>query len=361
MPLKKVLIIAGGTGGHIFPALTIAHVLKTQGVEVNWLGAESGMEQTLVGDQYPLHLLPIRAIRGKGLMKKCLAPWRLCRSIYLALQFIKKIKPDLVIGMGGYASGPGGIAAWLLKVPLVIHEQNAVAGLTNRLLSHVAAITFSAFPNVFPEKIKAITVGNPVRQSLTELPAISSPPADHGLPLRVLVLGGSQGARAINQAILTLLPMLDKKSSIEFWHQTGVRDLSEAQDVYASYPNLCYRVASFISDMNEAYSWADLVICRAGALTVSELAVVGKGSILIPFPYAVDDHQTANANNLVAHQAGVLLPEKMLTAEKLYQLLTDFVSNRKKLMNMAENARVVAKPHAVQDMLIHITKRIACV
>lgn len=357
MPPKKVLIIAGGTGGHIFPALAIADALKSQGVHIEWLGAETGMEQTLVGDQYPLHLLPIRALRGKGIAKKCLAPWRICRSIYLAARLIKKIKPDLVIGMGGYASGPGGIAAWLLKVPLVIHEQNAIAGLTNRLLSRFATLVFQAFPNVFPEKIKPVTVGNPVRRTLSQLPDVATRLVNHDESLRVLVLGGSQGARAINQNIFSLLPMIDGQLPVIFWHQTGVRDLTQAQQVYASHSNLCYRVTPFISDMNDAYVWADLVICRAGALTVSELAIVGLGSILIPFPYAVDDHQTANANHLISHGAGVLLAEKTLTAEKLYQLLTDFAHNRQKLVEMAERARVIAKPSAVADML----KRISCV
>lgn len=355
MQFEKVLIIAGGTGGHIFPALVIADALKAQGVSVQWLGASVGMEEKLVGDQYPLHLLPIQAIRGKGLVKKVLAPLRLCRSVYLAMKLIKKINPDLVIGMGGYASGPGGVAAWLLRKPLVIHEQNAIAGLTNRVLSKVATKVFQAFPGAFLQKSQAITVGNPVRSQLFQLPKRAESEWFDGKsrPLRVLIIGGSQGARAINQAITGMLSLLTHKVPVVFWHQTGRHDFESVQTAYREYEDSVYRVAPFIDDMGAAYAWADVVICRAGALTVSELMAVGVAAVLVPFPYAVDDHQTANAKQLSDNKAAILLPQNELTSEKLYQLLLGFCQSPQELAMMGKRARALSQVDVVAKVLSH--------
>ncbi len=343
MNLKKVLIIAGGTGGHIFPALAIADALKVNGVDVCWLGASVGMEKKLVGSQYPLHLLPIQAIRGGGILRKLLAPGRILRSVYLAMQHIRQINPDFVIGMGGYASGPGGIAAVLLRKPLAIHEQNAVAGLTNRILSRCASLVFQAFPKAFERQLPAITVGNPVRSVLTALP---DPAARFAMrsagSLNVLVLGGSQGARAINQVIEGVLALLSPESAILFWHQSGVRDLPGISAAYTDHPEFCHHATAFIQEMAAAYAWADLVICRAGALTVSELSAVGLPAILVPYPHAVDDHQTANAQRLSDQGAAILLKEDDLTPHALSKLLLSFCQDKNRLLDMAESAAALA-------------------
>ena len=347
----RVLIIAGGTGGHIFPALVLANALTEIGMTVEWLGAEVGMEKKLVGNQYPLHLLPIQAVRGKGLMKKLIAPFRILHSVFLALKWIRKINPDVVIGMGGYASGPGGIAAWLLGKPLMIHEQNAIPGLTNRILFRFARIVFQAFPKTFAEKEKVLTVGNPVRPSLYQLSSRAERFESRSLPIRVLVLGGSQGAHAINEAVQKTLPLLTSKAEIIFWHQTGERDFDDVAATYKNYPDHCYKVAPFIEDMASAYTWADLVVCRAGALTVSEVMASGIGSVLVPYPYAVDDHQTANAKQLCKVNAGILLPQEKLTADALSRVLLSFYESPKELLAMAEQAQALAKKDTVATMI----------
>lgn len=351
MTIKKVLIIAGGTGGHIFPALVIADALSEKGITVEWLGAQVGMEQKLVGHRYPLRLLPVQAIRGKSLTGKLLAPFRLLRCLYLALTWIKKIHPDVVVGMGGYASGPGSIAAWLLRKPLIIHEQNAIPGLTNRILSRFANVVLQAFPKTFPESSKAQTVGNPVRPALYALPAVSVRFQMPLLPLHVLVLGGSQGARAINEAIQKVLPLLTPDTPVVFWHQTGSRDLDQAKATYQSYPQYCFRMESFIEDMPAAYAWAHLVICRAGALTVSELMAAGVCSVLVPFPQAVDDHQTANAKHLTNNDAGLLIPQKQLTPRELVRVLSNFCQAPQQLAIMAERAHALAKKESVAKIV----------
>ncbi len=356
MSLKKVLIIAGGTGGHIFPALVIADALSAQEVDVQWLGARAGMEQKLVGDRYPLHLLPVRALRGKGLLRKLLAPWRLLRSVFIALKLVKKINPDVVIGMGGYASGPGGIAAWLLRKPLVIHEQNAIPGLTNRILSRFAGVTLQAFPDAFSKKTKAKTVGNPVRSALYALPSAEQRFSNRSQPLHVLVLGGSQGAHAINVIVEKMLPLLPQDVSIVFWHQTGERDFARMKSVYKSYYDQCFRVEAFVEEMANAYAWADLVVCRAGALTVSELMAAGVGSILIPYPYAVDDHQTANARQLSKINAGLLASQNKLTPEWLARKLSDFCQAPQQLAIMAEQAHSLAKADTVSTIVSMISR-----
>lgn len=350
----KLLIIAGGTGGHIFPAWVVAETMQKQGVLIEWMGTEIGMENKLVGDRFPMHFLPVKALRGKSMFQKLIAPFRILKSVYLAYFLIKKINPDVILGMGGYASGPGGVAAWLRRVPLVIHEQNAKAGLTNRLLSRIATSVLQAFPGAFSKNISAITVGNPVRESIH---AVShNEKKCNNKPLHVLVLGGSQGASAINVLLTTFIAQFSARNDIVVWHQTGQRDLESVQKKYASCANAVYRVAPFIEKIEEAYAWADLVICRAGALTVSEIAAAGLPSILIPYPHAADDHQYANALFLSKAGAGFVFRENELTPEKLDICLEALLSSTIQLQQMRNQARICAQPEAV----LKIIERIRC-
>lgn len=342
---KTILMIAGGTGGHIFPALAIADRFTEQGDTVIWLGTEVGMEKQLVGQRYPMYFLPVRALRNKGVFAKFVAPFQILMAIFKAYRFIRKLQPDFVVGMGGYASGPGGIAAWLARKPLMIHEQNAIAGLTNRILSRFASCVYQAFPKTFPVAIQAQTVGNPVRESMTKK-VKKTFNFSKDRPLHVLVSGGSQGALALNKVMVQMAAEFTAKEVI-VWHQTGPTQFLQIQNAYEKYQCKPYRLSPFIEDMSAAYEWADLVICRSGALTVSELAVMGLPSILVPFPYAVDDHQTANANALVKNGAALLCPQDNLTPAWLTKQLKNFIADPEKLRSMHEQAIRVATVDAV--------------
>lgn len=352
--MDRLLIIAGGTGGHIFPALVVAETLQKQGVSIEWMGTEVGMERQLVGDRFPIYFLPVKALRGKGWRTKLLAPLRLLHAVFLAYRLIKKINPDVVMGMGGYASGPGGVAAWLLRKPLVIHEQNAKPGLTNRLLSRFATSVLQAFPNSFSNKIAAITVGNPVRESILHITRPDNYCETRQKPWRILVLGGSQGALAINQLMVNWLSSCVDRESFLIWHQTGKKDYESIEKSYQPYSSCVYRVAPFIEKMEEAYAWADVVICRSGALTVSELAAAGLPSVLIPYPHAVDDHQYANALFLERAGAGVIFRESDLTHEKLNAFLQNLVSSPERLHQMAIQAKTCAEPDAVSKIIANL-------
>lgn len=354
--MQRLLIIAGGTGGHIFPAMVIAETLQKQGVSIEWMGTVVGMERTLVAERFPIYFLPVKALRGKGWWTNLLAPLRLLRAVFLAYCLIKKINPDVVLGMGGYASGPGGIAAWLLRKPLVIHEQNAVAGLTNRLLSKVATTVLQAFPNAFSKNMNAITVGNPVRQSIAHILRPDNYFLERKKPWRILVLGGSQGSLAINQLIVNWLSLCEDRESYLLWHQTGQKDCVSIQKSYQAWPGSVYHVAPFIEKMAEAYAWADLVICRSGALTVSELAAAGLPSVLIPYPHAVDDHQYANALFLERAGAGVIFRESELCAKKLNAFLKNLLSSSERLHLMSIQAKICAQPEAVFKIIQKITE-----
>lgn len=351
--MKKLLIIAGGTGGHIFPALVVAKTLQKQGILIEWMGTATGMEQQLIGHHFPLYFLPVSALRGKNIYTKLLSPIRLIKAIFLAYRLIKKINPDVVLGMGGYASGPGGIATWLLKKPLVIHEQNAKAGLTNRLLSHVASKILQAFPCAFPKNSAAITVGNPVRETIFQI-THTLHAAQKKKPWKILVLGGSQGAQAINQLVSEWILQYANRESYVLWHQTGKKESEWMQKKYASCADCIYRVDPFIEKIEEAYAWADLVICRAGALTISEVAAAQLPSILIPYPYAADDHQYANALFLQNAGAGVVFRESAITPEKLNAYLETLFSSPNRLQVMAEKARICAQPDAVANIVAQL-------
>src|SRR3989338_791404 len=340
--LDKLLIVAGGTGGHIFPALTVAETLKKQGVLIEWMGTEAGMEKKIVGDRFPLHFLSLKSFRGKNIFTKLIAPFRLGHAVLLAYRLIKKINPDCVLGMGGYASGPGGIAAWLLRKKLVIHEQNAKAGLTNRVLSHFATTVLQAFPNAFQNKVNAITVGNPVRESILKITHDKQYFSLRQKPWRILILGGSQGARVINELVTKWITASTDRDSFLIWHQTGKNNVETA---------FVYRTEPFINNVEEAYAWADLIICRAGALTVSEVAAAGLPSILIPYPFATDDHQYENALFLQHAHAGVVFRESEINPEKLDHCLSGLFANVNRLSMMAENAKSCAIPNSVQRII----------
>lgn len=343
----NVLIMAGGTGGHVFPALAVAARLRELGHAVTWMGTPDSFESTKVPEAgFPIEFVRVSGLRGKGLLKLMSAPLVLLRALRDAFAVLRKVQPQVVLGMGGFAAGPGGLAAWLKRTPLVIHEQNAAAGLTNRLLARIATVVLQAFPNTFAGH--AQTVGNPVRAGFAELPAPAQRMA-HGGAATVLVVGGSQGAKALNQivpAALALMPA-DVRPSVR--HQAG-RTLAVAQAAYAEAGDVEARVEAFITDMPAAYAAADLVICRSGASTIAELSAAGCASLLVPFPFAVDDHQTANARYLADAGAAVLIQERDLTPQRLADELQRLLTDRAGLIRMAEAARAKAWTRSTEDI-----------
>lgn len=345
----KVLILAGGTGGHIFPALAVADYLRGQNHVVEWLGTRAGLEAEIVpAAGIEIHWLTVRGLRGKGAAGWLLAPWRILRAVWQARAVLRRVRPAVVLGMGGFVSGPGGLAAWLSGRPLVVHEQNAVPGLTNKLLARLARRRLEAFPGSFAVARRAEHVGNPVRAAITAITAPDQRQAGRHQPLRILVLGGSQGALALNRVVPEALAKL-VDAELDVRHQTGKRTLQAAREAYAE-ARVTAQVEPFIADMAEAYAWADLVICRAGAMTVAELAAAGVASILVPFPAAVDDHQTANARYLADREAAVIIQQRDLSADFLAQQLRDLAADRHRLADMAERARAAAMPDATRQV-----------
>ena len=341
-----VMIMAGGTGGHVFPALAVAGELRALGVPVVWLGTHRGLEARLVpAAGIAMEWVQVAGLRGTGVARWLQAPLMLGRALWQALGALRRRRPRLVLGMGGFVSGPGGIVARLLGVPLVIHEQNALPGTTNRWLARVADRVLEGFPGSFAPRAGALHVGNPVRRHLCELPPPGERFRARSGPARLLILGGSQGARDLN----TLIPgaLLALAQPLEVRHQTGERWLAVTEAAYREV-GLTARCEAFIEDMAGAYGWADLVLCRAGALTVAELAAVGVGAILVPYPHAVDDHQSANACYLVAAGAARLAPQQSLSTERLAELLGELLGDRTVLLGMAEAARQLAQPGAAR-------------
>jgi len=338
------MVMAGGTGGHIFPALAVAQVLRERGVPVAWLGAHGAMETRLVPQHgFEIDTLPVAGVRGKGALTLLAAPFRLARAVVAARAVLRRRRPRAVIGFGGFASGPGGVAAWLTGVPLLVHEQNRAPGMTNRALAKLARRTLSGFPGAF-EREEA--VGNPVRESIAALPAPGQRLAGREGPLRLLVLGGSQGARALNEALpvaLAALPGIE----VEVRHQCGEKLRGEAERAYAD-AGVDARVDAFIDDMAAAYAWADLVVCRAGASTLAELCAVGVGSVLVPFPAAVDDHQTRNAEYLAGHGAALLLRQDAELATNLQGALRALAAAPARRLAMAQAARALARTDAAE-------------
>ncbi|MGN6380988.1 MAG: undecaprenyldiphospho-muramoylpentapeptide beta-N-acetylglucosaminyltransferase [Dyella sp.] len=342
---RPVLIMAGGTGGHIFPGLAVADVLREQGVPVAWLGARGGMEtQVVPAHGIELHEVPVGGLRGKGWKTRLGAPLMLARALLTSLAVLRRLRPRSVLSMGGYVAGPGGIAARLTGTPLLVHEQNSVAGYTNRKLAGFARRVLTGFAGALPN---GMWVGNPVRASIAALPVPTERMAGRSGPARLLVLGGSLGARALNLTVPKALAEMPVERRPLVLHQCGKRGVDEARQAYAE-AGVAADVVPFIDDMAAAYGEADLAICRAGALTLAELTAAGLGAVLVPFPHAVDDHQTRNAEALVAAGAAELIKESELDVQQLAQRLTALLADRPGLVAMASAARTLAKPDAAQ-------------
>lgn len=341
--MKTLMVMAGGTGGHIFPGVAVAETLRAKGWRIVWMGNPDGMEARIVPPRgYETAWVRFGALRGKGLLRKLMLPLNLLSGFGQALGVLRRVKPDVVLGMGGYITFPGGMMAALLGRPLVLHEQNSVAGLANRVLAGVADRVLSGFPAVLKD---ANWVGNPVREEI----AAVAPPAERfsmrSGPLRVLVVGGSLGAAVLNDTVPQALARLPADSRPIVVHQAGEKQLDSLRAAYAS-AGVEGDLRPFIDDMASAYAEADLVICRAGALTVAELAAVGAASLLVPFPHAVDDHQTGNARFLAERDAAWLLPQTELNAERLAGIFASM--DRQRLLQIAENARAQARPRATE-------------
>ncbi|SMB21009.1 N-acetylglucosaminyl transferase [Sterolibacterium denitrificans] len=347
-PPATLLVMAGGTGGHIFPGLAVADAARADGWRVVWLGNPAGMEARLVPARgFEMAELRFGALRGKGLLRKLLLPFNLLRGFAEALRRLAEVKPDVVIGLGGFVSFPAGMMAVLKGIPLVVHEQNSVAGLANRVLAGVADRVLTGFPDVLKN---ARWTGNPVRAEIAALPSPAQryrQRADAGEPLQLLVVGGSLGAVALNEVLPAALALLPADERPRVVHQAGEKNIAALRAGYAQ-AGVAADCLPFIEDMAAAYARADLVICRAGALTVAELAAAGVASILVPYPHAVDDHQTGNARFLAAADAAVLLPQRELSAERLAELLR---MKRERLQQMAEQARVLARPEATANVV----------
>ena len=335
---KTLLVMAGGTGGHVFPGLAVADRLKAQGWTIHWLGTADRMEAELVpAHGYPISFIDIQGVRGNGIKRLLVAPYRIVKSVLQARRVLKNIRPDVVLGMGGFASGPGGVAAWLSGIPLLLHEQNAAAGLTNKLLARLAKRVLMAFPGAFAPSARTAVVGNPVRPEVVALPDPQLRSSSE--PLRLLIVGGSLGARVLNEQVPPAVAAAGVP--IEVRHQCGKGNRETVAQAYAEL-GVEAEVSEFIKDMADAYAWADLVVCRAGALTVSEVAAAGVAAIFVPLPHAVDDHQTRNALTLVDGGAAEFLPQSELTPVSLAARLSWLAGRRETLLNMAQAARRVA-------------------
>ena len=344
---RPILVMAGGTGGHVYPALAVAQALEAHSQNVVWLGTHRGLESTVVPNAgIDIEWVSVRGLRRKGLIAMLIAPLQIAWALLQSLGVILRRRPVAVLGMGGFVSGPGGLAAWLTRRPLVIHEQNAAAGLTNRLLARLARVVLQAFPGSFNSRVSAETVGNPVREDIS---AVAKPVDRYNNrqgPLRLLVLGGSQGALALNTTVPEALSKLTKQERPIVRHQCGSRTVDAARGAYANH-EVDVELVPFIDDMAEAYAWADLVVCRAGALTVAELCAVGLPALFVPYPSAVDDHQTANARPMENVGAAAIISESDLSAELLANLLREWLSSRQSLLERAGRARELAKPQAL--------------
>lgn len=357
---RKILIMAGGTGGHIYPALTIARELSAAGAQVEWLGTRQGLEARIIGNsEFPLHFISIGGVRGKGLLRLLLAPFAILRAVLQSIQVIRHSQPGCVLGMGGFVTGPGGVAARLLHKPVLIHEQNAIAGMSNLLLFPLASVVMEAFPGAFKRKLgssrgffarlcnpaRIRIVGNPVRSDILALPPVAERLAGRSGPLRLLVLGGSLGATAINAVLPVFLAEIPAAQRPLLRHQCGDKHLPATLEAYQAaglVPSADLQVQPYIEDMAAAYAWADLVICRAGASTVAELAAAGLPAILVPYPWAVDDHQRANARMLVDAGAGWLLPQNEFSAAALHAVVDPLLADRAALLQRARAAEAVA-------------------
>ncbi|WP_114418555.1 undecaprenyldiphospho-muramoylpentapeptide beta-N-acetylglucosaminyltransferase [Marinospirillum perlucidum] len=353
------LIMAGGTGGHIFPALAVADELQQRGQSLAWLGSAKSMEaQRIPPTGIEFHALAISGLRGKGKLTLLLAPLRLLAAVWQAWKLLRRLRPRRVIGFGGFASGPGGLAAILLRIPLYIHEQNARPGMTNRYLAPFAHRVFAAFPTPFKSKKPVICLGNPVRAEVSRIPPPQQRFASRQGPRRLLVVGGSLGAQIFNQTLPSALALLPAEVDVEVRHQAGGGKEEMTRAAYQANWNHQERLqlSAFIEDMAEALAWADLVVCRAGALTVSEVAAAGVAAIFVPYPFAVDDHQTHNARFLSDAGAALLVPQPELTPEHLAELLQQELQQPQQLLERAVKARSLAQPEATVNLTDYLMK-----
>lgn len=352
---KTFLLMAGGTGGHIFPALAVAQSLQKRGHRVVWLGSQGSMEENLVPQHnIPLELIAMKGVRGKGLLRKLTLPFMLFQSIQAAKNIIKKHNINAVIGFGGFVTFPGGVAAKLLNIPIIIHEQNAVAGMANKQLAKWATHVLYAFPQAFSQYPNGL-VGNPVREDIAHLPNPETRFAKRSGSLKISVVGGSLGASALNQIVPAALSLLPENQRPIVLHQSGRGNLDALKTAYEQ-AGVQAQCVEFIHDMTAIYRDSDLLICRAGALTIAELTAAGVGALLVPFPHAVDDHQTANARYLVSAQAGLLLPQHQLNAENLAQIIGSLT--REQCLQWAKNARSLALPNSADDVADIVLKTV---
>ena len=338
---KTALVMAGGTGGHIFPGLAVAQALREQGWKVHWLGAPGSMEERLVPPQgFPLETIDFSGVRGKGLLTLALLPLRLLKAFAQAWAVVRRVRPDVVIGLGGYISFPGGMMATLAGKPLILHEQNSVAGMANKVLANVASRVFCAFPNALPG---AQWVGNPLRQAFLQQPPPAERFAGRSGPLRILVVGGSLGAKALNDTVPQALALIPPEQRPQVRHQSGAKQMQALQASYAA-AGVQAELTPFIDDTASAYAQADLVICSAGASTVTALAAVGAAAIYVPFPHAVDDHQTTNARFVVDAGGGWVVQQTALSPEKLAHMIQNM--QRSTLLETAQKAKMMQKTEA---------------
>ena len=348
MSSRPILIMAGGTGGHVYPALAVARALQANSREIVWLGTHRGLESRVVPEAgIDMEWISVKGLRRKGVLALIIAPLQLGWALLQSLAVIIRRRPAAVLGMGGFVSGPGGVAAWLTRRPLIIHEQNAAAGMTNRLLARLARVVLQAFPGSFNSAVSAQTVGNPVREDIAAIPSPAARYGERQGPLRLLVLGGSQGALSLNRVVPAALAMLDADVRPLVRHQCGERTVQAAKEAYEQ-NEVDVELLPFIENMADVYAWADLVVCRAGALTVAELCAAGLPALFVPYPAAVDDHQTANAGPMAAAGAATIIQEVDLTPALLAGLLREWLQSRVALLQKAEKARALAQPDSLQ-------------
>lgn len=348
---RPILVMAGGTGGHIYPALAVARELQRCARDVIWLGTLRGLESRVVpAAGISTEWISVQGLRGKGPWSIILAPVLLLRALIQSLKIMIRHRPAAVLGMGGFVSGPGGLAAWLTRRPLIIHEQNAIAGLTNQLLARLARVVLQAFPGTFSTRLKAETVGNPVREEIAAIEHPSIRMSNRRGSFHLLVLGGSQGAKTLNQIVPAALAQIPSETRPEVKHQAGDRTIAEARAAYRQCA-VTAELEPFFEDMAAVYTWADFVICRAGALTIAELAAAGLPAILVPYPAAVDDHQTANAKEFADAGAGVIVQEPELEAGGLAELMQQWLASREELLARASKARELAQPDALSRIV----------
>jgi UDP-N-acetylglucosamine--N-acetylmuramyl-(pentapeptide) pyrophosphoryl-undecaprenol N-acetylglucosamine transferase len=350
---KRIVIMAGGTGGHIFPALAVAQFLQTQGWQVSWLGTKAGLESRVIPENgIEIDWLSVSGVRGKGILSKVSAIFKLAKSCAEARKILKQRKPDVILGMGGFVAAPGGLMARMLRIPLIIHEQNRVVGTTNRLLAKIATKVLQGFPNSFAPKVDAICTGNPLRKSFVD--SVQKTNSIQNEALKILIVGGSQGAKALNENVPNAIALL--KNAVQVRHQTGAAMQNEVAETYKKL-NLNAEVSAFIDDMAAAYSWADLIICRAGAMTVSEVAAMGIPAIFIPLPNAIDDHQTANAKYLTEAGAAILFKQSDLTAENLAQQIEKICENLAERREIAQSLAYLNATETVANFCISEAKK----